>query len=501
MKWDGENMQRYMKEMKNKLIKNDIDVFLLILTLVSGACFLVFVNCYDELWNFANCYKMFNGYKIYEDLNVIITPLFYYIAQMFFKVFEANLLAFRIYNVCISATFFMLIYKIFKTLKVVKERSTIYTVIIIFIFRTMISSGANYNIFALIPILIAILLILNKKESSISVGILLTLTFLLKQNIYVYFALGIFIYKLITLKSIKRLICDLLKIYIISLIGIAIFLLYMFLDNNLDNFINYCFGGIGEFGTKNFYLDLLDARFIYVSIISIFLTLFITYNKKARENVNNEIIYNAKILLSFGTPLLLISFPLVNYYHATLGSAIMIIEFIYIIENILIKNFEIKKEKSIYYIIIIIYIIYIMYGIVINVLEIKKGKVVILNDGAFYGTLMQKEDYENMNIICKYIQEQEKQNVDVKILSYKANLYMVNLNKNNGIFDLAFVGNLGNGGEENLIEQLKKEDSIILIQTNDQKIFWQESKKAREYIISNYEKKGEIEEYSIYHKK
>ena len=56
------------------------------------------MNWWDELWNFSNCYKMFEGYKIYRDLNVIITPLFFYTAQVFFKLFGATILSFKIYN-------------------------------------------------------------------------------------------------------------------------------------------------------------------------------------------------------------------------------------------------------------------------------------------------------------------------------------------------------------------------------------------------------------------
>lgn len=113
---------------------------------------------------------------------------------------------------------------------------------------------------------------------------------------------------------------------------------------------------------------------------------------------------------------------------------------------------------------------------------------------------MKKEDFEKIETICDYIKEQEKYNVDVKVLSYKADLYMVNLNKNNGIFDLAFIGNLGKDGEEGLINEIKKlNNTLILFESDSDNIFWQESKLARDYIIDNYKKIGEIEEYSIYY--
>ena len=76
---------------------------------------------------------------------------------------------------------------------------------------------------------------------------------------------------------------------------------------------------------------------------------------------------------------------------------------------------------------------------------------------------------------------------------------MINLNKNNGIFDLAFLGNLGIEGENKLINEIEQLDNtLILIQKDEEKVFWQESKKVREYILKKYEKIGEIQEYSIY---
>lgn len=492
-----------MKKIIETLRKKDIDVLVFLLIVISGISLFVLVNCEDELWNFANCYKMFNGYKIYEEINVIITPLFFYIAQIFLKVFGNNLLAFRIYNIFIFLVFLFLIYFIFKSLKIVKRRAALYVTIIMYIFCGMITAGANYNILSIIPILIAVLLIINKKENNLLLGILLCITFLIKQNVYVYFAMGLFINKFFGEGNIKTKIIDLFKIYFISMVGIIIFLTYLYLDGNLYNFINYCFLGMSEFGIKNLALSFSGVKYIYISIIVIIFTIFIINNKKTRLFLDDVTIKNLKTLLSFGIPLLLISYPIINYYHATLSCILIIIEFMYVIEYILIQNLQIKikKEKWLYISFIFLFIIYIYYkGMIIGISEINKGNIILNNEGVFYGSLIKKEDYKDIEIICNYIKEQEKNNVEVKILSYKANLYMVKLDKNNGVFDLAFVGNLGEGGEEYLVDKIKKMDnSILLIQTDSEKIFWQESKKVRDYIISNYNKIGEIQEYSIFY--
>ena len=489
-------------KIKDMIKKRNIDVLIMTLILIIGAVIFILVNDSDELWNFANSYKMFNGYKIYQDLNVIVTPLFFYIAQIFFKIFGGNLLAFRIYNIVISTSFIMLIYYIFTCLKIPRRRAIFYIAIITYMFSSMIAAGANYNMLALIPILISIMEIIKKKENSISLGLLLFITFMIKQNIFIYFALGIFVYKIMSRDSIRNKLLSLFKIYIVSAIGIVIFLIYLYLDNNLYHFINYCFLGLVEFGSNNVAFEFSGGQYVYISVIAVITTIFVINNKKISKLLDKEIIDNVKILLSFGVPLLLISYPIANYYHATLASTIIIIEFIYIIESILIENLEVRRivEKKIYFIFVLTLIICFYYGLIIAISGIKNEQFVFNTQGAYYGTIMKKEDFDKIEAICNYIKEQEKYKIDVKVLSYKADLYMVNLNKNNGIFDLAFIGNLGKNGEEGLINEIKKlKNTLILFESDSDNIFWQESKLARDYIIDNYKKIGEIEEYSIYY--
>lgn len=485
-----------MKKVVEVLKKKNLDILILIISLVTILTFIVLIESGDELWNFANSYKMFKGYKIYEELNVIITPLFFYIAQLFFKIFGANLLAFRIYNVVIFTVFFMLIYFIFKSLKIVRRRASFYTFVILCISKPLIMGEANYNILVFVPILIAILLIIKEKDNLVNLGILLALTFLIKQNIFIYFAIGIFIYKFINRKNVFK---DLFKIYIISFVGIFLFLIYMYFDNNLYNFINFCFLGISEFGAKNFFIAISGTQYIYISAISVIFSFIIIYNKKI--NIDEEIINHTKILISFGIPMLLISYPIANYYHMILSSAILLVELLYLVDSILIKNIDIKikTEKMTYITIILIYIIYVIF-LLFSVKQNLEQKNIVYSKGIFYGSIITMENQDSISSICEYIEDKEKDNIDVKILCHKANMYMIHLNKNNGIFDLAFLGNLGYGGEEKLIQKIKElNNTLILVKTDEEKFFGQEARKASKYIINNYEKVDEIEEYSVFY--
>ena len=75
----------YEKRMKEIIKKHDNIIILFIMLLISSSFLLaVPLDANDELWNFSNVYKMVNGYQIYEDLNVIVTPLFFYLGKINF---------------------------------------------------------------------------------------------------------------------------------------------------------------------------------------------------------------------------------------------------------------------------------------------------------------------------------------------------------------------------------------------------------------------------------
>lgn len=116
-----------------------------------------------------------------------------------------------------------------------------------------------------------------------------------------------------------------------------------------------------------------------------------------------------------------------------------------------------------------------------------------------HGVLIEKKLEDNINIICSYIKEQENNGRRVIILSHKANLYNICLNRNTGDFDLYFLGNLGKDGENNLIIKLQEmKHTILLTERNEEEFVGQEATKARDFIALTWKKIGTIEEYIVY---
>lgn len=177
-----------------KIKKHDNLILWLAITLFSAiAIFSVRLGTGDEIWNFANIYKMVNGYQIYKDANVIITPVFFIIGEIAFKILGANYFIFRLLDSLIYSTMILIVYNILKQLKIRKSNALLYTLIIHYFMYTIVHGGANYNILAIMLVLLGIYITIkynNTKRFAILNGIIIYLIIFTKQNIGVYYLLG-----------------------------------------------------------------------------------------------------------------------------------------------------------------------------------------------------------------------------------------------------------------------------------------------------------------------
>ena len=121
----------------------------------------LFIEPYDELWNFQNVLKMYNGNKIYSEINVIITPLFYYIGLGFLKILGPTLMSFRAYGIILNLIYLILIYLIYRQLKTSRHISLLFVTLIFFVVVKVLNSGANYNTLAIIFMFLGILIYLK----------------------------------------------------------------------------------------------------------------------------------------------------------------------------------------------------------------------------------------------------------------------------------------------------------------------------------------------------
>lgn len=480
-----------------KFVEKHDEIFVTILIFIMSLGYSLYIKTLagDELWNFQNVYKIYNGYKIYVDANVITTPIFHFIGALVFKIFGANFFVFRMYSLVIYTIFFVGIYKLFKCLKIDKKNAFFLLIIFFALQYDLVISSANYNSFAIMLLVFAVLVVINKeniKHYVLIESILITLIFLTKQNIGVFYLIGLILYTILNKKELKN------TIKIIGITGIfgILFVLILYFNNLLEGFISYAILGIKEFDKENKSVDLFMIFAIIVTTLNGLLLISINSNdkfkkKEERKNINN--------IACFAYPLLGMTYPIFNISHIKFALSIQYVLLFYIL-YLLVKGSKIEKNKIKKYIIFILEIFIIVYYSISSITYTIKYFRKISNDEykynePYYGTIFNDETKEKIKDITEYMQSCDN---EVVCISTDAGLYMIPLKQNNKEFDMLLLGNLGKDGENGVIEKIKgfKDKKIILM--NKEKNSWQESDKIIEFVKNNFTKIGEIEDILIY---
>ncbi len=481
-----------IKEFVNK--HYDMFVFFVIAIIVTGTALNCKTNMCDELWNFQNIYKMYNGYKIYIDANVITTPLFHFIGLILFKVLGANFLIFKIYNSIINILLFWAIYRILKLLKIPSKLSSFFTIFIFVLEITTVKIMANYSTMALMFCLYGIIIITKKEKLSfnkftILQSLFIFLIFITKQNIGVYYFIGFLIWNYIFVDKKEKNRLFFMVLFYLAIYSL-IFIWILYANGILFGFIDYAFLGIKEFATRNYSVKYLDC--LKMIIIVLMNTVFIAFLNKRKKIEKKS---NINQILPFAYLLLIVAYPIFNWTHINLALIFQYIILAYII-NVIFDEFEVSKsltEKlNAGFIFVLLALSVVNIGIYFIRIDYNYEYKNI-----YFGSILDLETRNNIDEITKFITESSKR---VIVLDLDAPLYMMPLKMNNGFMDEPLLGNLGKEGEEGLIREIKELENTIILIRNDIKIY-QESVKANEYIKSNFDYIGCIKDYLIYETK
>ncbi len=488
-------MNKIIRKIKEK---DNIIVFLIIFLITIGISLNISIQASDEIWNFQSVYKMYNGFKIYQDMNVIITPLFFLLAEGIFHIFGANLFVFRI-SQCFECTIlYIFIYKLMKKIGISKNISlvTVFIMILQGKFFTL-RMCFNYNIMAFMFCVIGIYLLIkdNNKKNYLIQAIMTVIIFLTKQNIGIYYMMGILLYIFIEDNEKKIKIKESLKYILTVAFFMCIFLIIMLIDHNLENFLNYAFGGIIEFAKENLLTNIGNIT-CFALIVGLSIALgIISTNVKV---FNSTQIRNIKILSIFSGVMAMMAYPIFNWAHIWLGIHIAIINIIYVIYLIFedFINIIIKISKYVS----VLLTIFLIASSFNNLYEwfsaVNDEKYPYKWEDPFFGGMLSKETYDTNQKVIDYIQNNDKR---VIILSNKAALYMIPLKQNNGEFDLPFKGNLGRDGEQGLIRKIDNlKDTQILITKDKEDDIYQEISEIKEYVKQTKKYVGDIEKFEIY---
>lgn len=493
-----------MKEIISKIKeKDDIIIFLMVLCISVGITLNMSIVATDEIWNLQSIYKMYNGYEIYKEFNVIITPLFFWCAEFIFHLFGANLVIFRLSHCVLMTIYYLLIYELLKKLEIPKSISLLVNLGFISLGFTglisfpLIRTGFNYNQMAMLFVILGIYLLTNKRfqKNYILQAILTVLAFLTKQTVGIYYIIANIIYLIVSNNSKEEKIKKGIQYIIFIILGIFLFLLILFCNDILYNFFDYTFGGILEFVDKNVAFEFKSLAYLVAITILNIVTSVLVIKKKCFTNEQEE---NIKRLLIFSIVFAFVAYPIFNQFHVILVMSFSVINLVYIIYN-LFKDFK-EKICKIAIVINCICIIGLIAYSGYNLLEwkntIESEEYPYSWEDPFFGGIITKEEYEKNETVIQYIKENEK---NVIILSDKAALYMVPLKRNNGDFDLPLKGNFGSQGEDGLIEKINNmENTQFLIYNGDEERVYQEVEKSIEYVKNTMEYVGKIDCFDIY---
>lgn len=485
-----------------KKIKNNLYISLFFISMLGYFTFYLFTikfDCADETWNFQSICKMYNGGLLYADNNVIITPIFFIIGNWLFGLLGANLNTFRMYGIVIYFVKILLIFLLLRQLKIKKAFSIMYISLWAVMEISYLCNGANYNQLGIVFCLLGALWYFTqngKKFYHAIQGILLFLIFFTKQTIGIYYALGIVLFEWLENRFCKRFFknqCIKLSTFLPCLL---IALKIMQIQGNLADFFDLCFGSILEFGSTNqvFHWNNL----LYIAIMG-FLIGFSVYIIKLK-NIADEIKKNTKFLLCLAIGLSFNLFPITNGYHINMAILFYYLIFVYVIDRVFISEvftsqFHESLVIGICFCVMACLYARVGYSYFINTRELEHFD----KNHPFYNCGISAQGKERIDQITQYIQNKQLQGTNVIILSYEAVAYMVPLEINNREFDLPFVGNFGYHGVQKTIEKIAKlENTEILIFTDEEDCFYQESKEIREYMMNHLQKSGEILNYSIY---
>ena len=481
-----------------------IGIFLIILTNVLTRQ----LSDLDEMWNFNIARCIANGLVPYRDISMVSTPLLGFISAPFLKIFGAEMFVTRILTVFLSVGVFSLIYCILNKIGIKKVISKI----IILVMALLINKYFNldYNLFTLFLALIIILLELknhkeNKIYKNIIIGILGGLCVCTKQSIGLFICLAIVTNGLFFIKE-KKDIKVILKNIGFKIIGIiipiAIFVIYLLINNAFNDFLNYSVYGISTFTNYIPYINLIKSDVIGIKIFSIIIPLIIIASiiinivKKCLKK-EDSFLY---ILTIYSIPLFVMVFPIADKIHFIIGMIPAVIIMVYMI-SLLVKKVKFLNNENIFEFLNILCTL----GILISTLYIETKNYNALSNLSKYKKINHlryittSSSFSNsIEKVNEFINTSDKK---VYILDASAAVYMIPNERYNKNYDMFLKGNLGTGGESAQIENIKNEDALYLIMKDEFSRNWQNPEEVRSYIKENLNRIGEIEMFDIYENK
>ena len=228
------------------------------------------------------------------------------------------------------------------------------------------------------------------------------------------------------------------------------------------------------------------------------------FSKKARNEYRNLLLLNI-----YSIPMLILMYPISDEIHFLIAIYLFLVTFLYLIFGIFAKwiysKINLRKKKKIYKILTLLIFIFIFANVTSKTVtnyydyykQDKNNVIEHYNGISIHDYLVQR-----INGIDEFITTQNSNGKTVYILDAEAAVYNIPLNIYNKDYDMFLKGNIGENGQEGLIEKVKKQsedkNNLFLVRQIQYSQNWQTPLKVVEYVRNNLEKIDEVEFYDVY---
>ena len=265
----------------------------------------------DEIYNFNFGRYIVNGYKLYNDFNCIVFPLFPYLMSIILKLFGEEIIVYRFFQIIGLLLIEFFFVKILKKLDLDKKFLS-HIILCCYIILVSIFCLFEYNMLNCLFLLIIMNQELKEEKKNfdyILIGLLSGFTIITKQSIGLLIFVSSIIISMINKDRFKNII---LKIFG-TLIIIGLMFLYLVISNSVEAWFDYTILGIKYFKSS---FDLLLYGNFFICLLIIFLMIFevlaIIKTFKSKDK-------KALILLIYGFASLFVMYPIFEEHHSLIG--------------------------------------------------------------------------------------------------------------------------------------------------------------------------------------
>lgn len=417
---------------------------------------------------------------------MIIFPLFPSILAVFLKIFAEELIIYRFFQVLIYIGIITQVFRIFEKIGL-NNRIRNYIIISAFFMFLFIYCIVEYNIFCVFLLLTIINVelgnIKNAKKQMI-IGILSGLIIVTKQSIGIISLIcSMFVVVLSNKNNVQKIKTIAIRC-LFMLIPLLIMFLYLIYNNAIEQFFNYTIFGLKDFTqNKLSYIHLIVYGDFIVSLMALltpFMYLYIIYRLIKYKIKDNILI----IFVIYSISGLSIMFPIMDAGHFLPANILPVITFMYIKKDKESDEHDLNEVTKVVNIFSVILLIIIFATGIYNFLNASNYK--------HYKYIDAQSNEERLSEVISFI----KKHPNTYIMDASAVLYMIPVDKYNGILDMILIGNIGNNGEEYVISQIKKlKDAYILI---DKDSNWQNNIEIIQFIEQNYVMIEEVADFKVY---